>query len=117
MSVHERVSPNGSSARVELPEGLDVYDLEYRQTVTIWVDGEQREAVVDLIVPAFWGGPQRAFEVYDRIGKLHHVNIKLVWQEDDGDWNESRDVRPASEEEFLAWREEFDGNDPPTPMP
>jgi hypothetical protein len=117
MSVHQRKSPNGTSRKVILPAGLEVADLQYKQQLPIWVDGEEKSAVVDLMVASFWGGPRRAFDVYDRSGNLQHVYLKLVWMEDSGDWNESRDVREATEEEFLAWRAEFEGNEPPTPMP
>ncbi|KKS14527.1 MAG: hypothetical protein UU77_C0009G0016 [candidate division WWE3 bacterium GW2011_GWC1_41_7] len=117
MSYHTRATPHGNQALIELPKGMKTEDLRYKEKITIRKNGEDRRAVVDLIVAAFWGGPEKAFTLYDKTRQLFHVNIKLVWQEEDGEWNESRDVRPATEEEFLAWRKEFNGLTPPTPMP
>ena len=117
MIVHTRDCQNGSRADIDLPKNLSLKDLNYKQKLEIRVNGIERKAVVDLIAPAFWGGPVRAFEIYDQSRQIRHVNIKLVWQDSNGNWQESRDVRPATEEEFLAWRKEFVGDKPPTPMP
>jgi hypothetical protein len=115
---HPRSDPNGSRAPIKLPEGIThVDELRYKQQLWITVNGQPRSAVVDLIVPRFWGGPEAAFSRWDSYKKLYHVMIKLVWQDPEGDWEESREVREATEAEFLQWRSEFKENAPPTPMP
>ena len=115
--LHTRNSPNGTQSSVVVPNrSLD--SLKFGEKINIFVHGKPYKAVVDVIVAAFWGGPQAAIEFWNNFNKPHpKAMIKIVWKDSQGSWQESRDIFPCSEENFISWIEKFEGNTPPTPMP
>lgn len=116
---HTRQAPNGYGGAVWLTGGKGLEDLCYRDQVAIRLseDGPKISAVVDLLAPNFWRGPKRAFADYDAGLGVTHLFRVIVWQRIDGGWDEFRSTVEATEEEFLRWRGEFDGDNPPTPTP
>jgi hypothetical protein len=116
-TLHTRSAPNGSQAEITLID-REASSLRYGETVQILVNGNERVAVVDVILAAFWGGPTAALD-YWLTHQLPHPRamIKLVWKYDDESWDESRDVCEVSAENYAAWIKAFDGYTPPTPIP
>lgn len=114
---HTREAPNGCQADIEI-ECKSLDHLKYGQKVKIVVGGVERNAVVDVIVANCWGGAKAALKYWEEQHTPHpQAMMKIVWQDDVGDWEESRDVYPASRANYEAWIKAFDGDTPPTPMP
>ena len=117
VDTHTRNAPNGCQVRFSIVGSKDIDNLRFGDRIKIVVGGKAIKAVVDIMVAAFWGGPKRAFLMYDAGRGLYHVERKIVWQAEDGSWEEFRFLWEATEKEFLAWRSQFVGDEPPTPMP
>lgn len=114
---HTRLAANGYGGEISIKGPAREEGLRYGQKITILVEGKEKSAVVDLMVAAFWGGPVKAFRHYHATGQLFHVERKIVWQRLDGGWEEKRSISDATLEEYLEWREQFDQNHAPPPMP